>query len=129
MLTAHDLKIGYALPRRQYRTVAEGLNLRLRPGQFVCLIGPNGAGKSTLLRTLTGMQRPLGGEVHLEGENLHSIAPRLLAQRLSVVLTERVTVGLLNAYTVVSLGRYPYTNWNGKLTARDHDVIQWALEA
>jgi iron complex transport system ATP-binding protein len=129
MLTAQDLKIGYALPRRQSRTVSEGLNLRLEPGQFVCLIGPNGAGKSTLLRTLTGMQSPLGGEVCLDGENVHRIPPRLLAQRLSVVLTERVTVGLLNAYTVVSLGRYPYTNWNGKLTIHDHDVIQWSLDA
>jgi iron complex transport system ATP-binding protein len=129
VLTSHDLKIGYALPHRQHRAVAEGLNLKLEPGQFVCLIGPNGAGKSTLLRTLTGMQKPLDGDVHLDGENLHRIPPRLLAQRLSVVLTERVTVGLLNAYTVVSLGRYPYTNWNGKLSQRDHDVIQWSLEA
>jgi iron complex transport system ATP-binding protein len=129
MLSAIDLKIGYTLPRRESRTVAEGLNLTLRPGQFVCLIGPNGAGKSTLMRTLSGMQKPLAGEVQLDGANVHRIPPKTLAQQLSVVLTERVTVGLLNAYTVVSLGRYPYTNWNGHLTDRDHEIIQRSLEA
>jgi iron complex transport system ATP-binding protein len=105
------------------------LSLTLRPGELVCLLGPNGAGKSTLMRTIAGMQAPIGGEVRLGGVNLHRLAPRDLARRLSVVLTDRVTSGLLSVYELVALGRHPFTDWSGRLTAKDHAVVQQAIRA
>lgn len=60
--------------------------------------------------------------------NIHRLPARESAQRLSVVLTERVTVGALSAYELVSLGRYPHTNWAGTLTEKDHGVIRWAMQ-
>lgn len=123
MLTTSSLTIGY--PRQ---VLASGLNLELRPGEMVCLIGPNGAGKSTLLRTLAGMLPPLAGEVLLDGQNLHRLPPLELARRLAIVLTARVEAGNLSAWTLVSLGRYPYTDWLGRLTARDEAVILHAME-
>jgi iron complex transport system ATP-binding protein len=48
---------------------------------------------------------------------------------LSVVLTDRVQVGLLSAYELVSLGRYPYTGWNGRLSDDDHRIIRESIEA
>jgi len=129
ILEAHDLAIGYAPSRRETIRIASGLNLSLRKGELVCLLGPNGAGKSTLIRTLSAMQKPLNGKVTLEGSNLHALNPRDLARKLSVVLTERVTVGILSAYALVSLGRYPYTDWTGKLAGRDHEVVRRSIEA
>ncbi|WPR76111.1 ABC transporter ATP-binding protein [Algoriphagus sp. NG3] len=35
---------------------------------------------------------------------------------------------MLTAYEVISLGRYPYTNWSGKLSAHDHSIIQSAIK-
>ena len=63
VLTARDLTIGYAAPRRAPTVVAERLAAALYPGELVRLAGPNGAGKSTPLRTLAGMQPALAGEV------------------------------------------------------------------
>ncbi|WP_080054225.1 ABC transporter ATP-binding protein [Spirosoma aerolatum] len=123
-----DLTIGYQTTGRQPVLVAEKINLDLRAGEFVCLLGPNGAGKSTLLRTLAGMQKPLAGVAELDGTNVHELPPRALAKYLSVVLTEKVDGGLLTSYEIVSLGRYPYTNWSGQLTAHDHERIAWAIE-
>lgn len=123
MLTTSSLTIGY--PRQP---LASALTLELRPGEMVCLIGPNGAGKSTLLRTLAGMLPPLAGEVLLDGQNLHCLPPLELAKRLAIVLTTRVEAGNLSAWTLVSLGRHPYTDWLGRLTERDRAAIHHAME-
>jgi len=129
LLETHDLAIGYSVQRGQARVVAERINLRLHAGELICLLGPNGAGKSTLLRTLAGMQRPLRGQVRLLGADLHDLEPRELARRLSVVLTERIDVGALSARAVVALGRYPHTDWTGRLTPADETVITESLAA
>jgi iron complex transport system ATP-binding protein len=105
------------------------LSLALHPGELVCLLGPNGAGKSTLMRTMAGMQPPIAGEVRLDGQSLHRLGPRDIAKRVSVVLTERVTTGLLSVYELVALGRHPFTDWTGRLTATDHAAVQQAIRA
>jgi iron complex transport system ATP-binding protein len=114
-----------------YKTsaISENLNLTLRQGELVCLIGPNGAGKSTLLRTLAGLHPPLSGQVFLAGDNLRGLTRAEIAQRLSLVLTERPDVGLLNGYALVALGRHPHTNWMGRLSNHDSAMISWAIEA
>lgn len=127
ILVLQNLSIGYHVSRAATKTIAENLNASLKDGELVCLLGPNGAGKSTLMRTVAGMQPPLAGEVRLENQNIHRFAARDLAKRLSVVLTERVTIGTLTAYALVALGRYPHTNWAGTLTERDHHIIADAL--
>ncbi len=127
-IALRDLSIGYRIGRRETKVVASGLSTSLRPGELVCLLGPNGAGKSTLMRTMAGMQQPLGGAVELGGVNIHQLPARELARQLSVVLTERISIGAMTAYALVALGRYPHTNWAGTLNDRDHEVIRWALQ-
>ncbi len=129
ILTTHNLTIGYKTSRRSTRVVAADISVSLQAGELVCLLGPNGAGKSTLLRTLAGMQPPINGQVLLLGDNVYKLAPQELAKRLSLVLTERVDVGMLSAYTLVTLGRYPYTNWWGQLTPHDQEIALWAIQA
>ncbi len=128
LLATHDLSIGYRRPRRAPFVVAQGLSLSLRAGELVCLIGPNGAGKSTLLRTLGGMQPALSGDVMLGGDDVFTLDAREMARRLSVVLTERIDVGNLSTYGLVALGRHPYTDWTGHLSAHDEQVVRWAIE-
>ncbi|MFZ5999653.1 MAG: ABC transporter ATP-binding protein, partial [Bacteroidota bacterium] len=127
VLSVSNLSIGYQLSPLEKKVVAADINLSLPKGELVCLLGPNGAGKSTLMRTLSGMQKPLHGSVVLDQVNIHEIPARSLAKKLSVVSTERVDGGLLTAYEVVSLGRYPYTNWSGSLTDHDHAVVTEAI--
>ncbi|BAZ79602.1 ABC transporter ATP-binding protein [Sphaerospermopsis kisseleviana CS-549] len=129
ILTTHNLTIGYQTSRKNFRCVAENISVSLQAGELVCLLGPNGAGKSTLLRSLAGMQPPIGGEVRLLDDNIYKLAPQDLAKRLSLVLTEKVDGGMLSAYNLVTLGRHPYTDWWGNLTAEDEAIVHWAIKS
>ena len=50
-------------------TAIQDLNFKVSDGSIYGLIGYNGAGKTTLLKTITGVYKPDGGEVRLDGEN------------------------------------------------------------
>ncbi len=129
LLETHDLAIGYQIRSTTRRVVVASINLRLEAGELVCLLGPNGAGKSTLLRTLAGMQAPLQGQIQIMGADLRRLKPCDLAWRMGVVLTDRAEVGALSVRALVALGRYPYTDWAGRLTAVDERCIDQALAA
>jgi len=49
-------------------TVLNGTDLALQPGELVALVGPSGAGKSTLLHVAGLLERPDGGEIHIDGQ-------------------------------------------------------------
>jgi len=129
VLRAHQVDAGYRSSRRSHVTILREVDIELRPGALVCLLGPNGAGKSTLLRTLVGAQRPMAGTVELGGHNIQHLDPRGRAQRLSVVLTDRIDVGYLSALELVRLGRSPRSGRLARLVATDHEVVDWALDA
>lgn len=128
LLKTAGLSIGYKTGPKSVKTLAGPLQLDMYPGQLICLLGPNGAGKSTLIRTLAGLQPVLSGTVCISGENLSKLKPQDRAKRLSMVLTERVHAGNLNVYSIIALGRYPYTNWLGTLNQQDKEVVQWAMQ-
>ncbi len=129
VLRTEDLSIGYRRVRNAPVVVASDLNFSLQPGELVCLLGPNGAGKSTLMRTLARLQPPLSGQIWLDERRLDDLRPGQLARRLSIVLTDRVDVGAMSGYGLVSLGRHPYTGWTGTLNEQDERIVQWALQA
>lgn len=129
VLRAENLAIGYRLSRRGERVVASGLDVEIQAGEMVCLLGPNGAGKSTLMRTLAGLQPALAGRVWLDGKPQDALSAAERARLLSIVLTDRVDVGNLSAFGLVSLGRHPYTRWSGSLSAEDLAAVRLALDA
>ena len=63
-LTCQNLTVGY-----DGRTVLQGLNFEVNPGDYLCIVGENGSGKSTLMKTILGLQAPIGGRI-LTGDGL-----------------------------------------------------------
>jgi ABC-2 type transport system ATP-binding protein len=52
------------------RPAVDGISLTVARGRFFGFLGPNGAGKSTTIKMLTGLLRPTGGRVQIEGLDL-----------------------------------------------------------
>jgi ABC-2 type transport system ATP-binding protein len=52
------------------KKIIDNLNLQLFPGQITGFLGPNGAGKTTTIRMMSGLMKPTGGEVVVEGQSL-----------------------------------------------------------
>lgn len=128
ILISKDLEIGYVRSGNVVFSVLKNLQLEVRRGQVVCILGPNGSGKSTLLRTLSGIQPALSGWVEVGGKRVDVKQHRSIAHLLSVVLTDRVDVKNLTVFELVSMGRYPYTDWLGRLNTSDKERVTLALE-
>jgi len=128
-LETRDLTIGYRRRAKGDILLASGLNLDLQRGKLIGLLGPNGVGKSTLIRTLAGMHPPVAGRVLIKGQDLASQTPLALARQLSLVLTATPWPRLMNGFGLVALGRNPYSDWLGRLTANDQEAVARALSA
>ncbi|MEP9402769.1 ABC transporter ATP-binding protein [Sphingomonas sp. VNH70] len=124
MLTLQSLSVGYGAPRG---VVLSEIDVAVAPGSFVCVLGRNGAGKSTLMRSIAGLQRPVAGSALLADEDIAAMRPQTRAQRVAVVLTERAASPGLTVDDVVSMGRQPFTGWQGRLTADDRIRVAEAL--
>ena len=77
------------VPPGDTRAGLRSLSFVVEPGQAVGVIGPSGSGKSTLARALTGVWRPAGGTIRLDGASLAQYAPSVLGQHIGY-LPQRV---------------------------------------
>ena len=126
VLHTTNLTIGYKT-KSNTTTIAKNLNINLHSEKLIGLIGANGIGKSTLLKTITGIIKPLEGQVFINEKSIETFKPEDLAKELSIVLTEHLPPSNLSVYEIVALGRQPYTNWLGTLTSDDKIKIEEAI--
>ena len=70
LLSVRGLVAGY----RDLR-VLRGVDLEVAPQSIVAVLGSNGAGKTTLNKTLSGLLKPAGGEIHFCGERIDGKTP------------------------------------------------------
>ena len=61
--------------------VLRDLSLAVNPGQTAVVIGPNGHGKTTLLLAISGLVRPMAGEIQVDGARVDGVAAEALADR------------------------------------------------
>jgi iron complex transport system ATP-binding protein len=127
ILSLESLKIGYVSGNNE-NVLLPPLTACANSGELIAVIGRNGIGKSTLLRTLTGLQLPLGGEIFYNARNIRDYSRMELAQKVGYISTEIVKVSNMRVYDLVALGRFPHTNWIGKIELIDHEIILDALK-
>ena len=129
IIALNSISIGYKVKSVSHKVVKQSVSVYALKGELVALIGGNGVGKSTLLRTIAGFQPTISGEVLIKGKSVGSYRESELALTLSFVSTEIIRVPNLTVFDLVSLGRYPYTNWFGKLVDADRHIVEEAIRA
>src|SRR5690554_5240237 len=102
MLTVENLHVYYGAIH-----AIQGISFSVRQGEIVTLIGANGAGKSTILKTISGLLRPRGGKIILEGEEISTLAPhQIVARGISQVPEGRRVFPELSVMENLELGAY-----------------------
>lgn len=126
IIVLESLFIGFRSGRKD-RILLPALSAVASAGEMVSIIGRNGIGKSTLLRTLAGIQKPLGGNIFFDGRNTVDLKSSDLARIAGFISTEQVKVSNMTVYDLVSLGRFPYTDWLGNQEPDDISIINDAM--
>jgi hydroxyproline transport system ATP-binding protein len=85
--------------------VLKGINLSIEKGEVLCLIGGSGSGKSTLLQCINGLQSIQGGNIIVDGTNVHARDTNLntLRQKLGIVFQQYNAFPHLTALENVAL--------------------------
>lgn len=106
----------------------DDVSLQVSRGEILGLIGPNGAGKSTLIRVISGVLTSSGGVVVLDDQNITSYSPSQRARRVAVVPQARQLGGAFTVRQTVMLGRTAYLGMMGQASAKDQEIVEWAME-
>ena len=123
ILVAQDVTIAYG-----ERRIVSGATLSIAGGERVALVGPNGAGKSCLLRALTGVLRPVSGEIRLCGAPIAAV-PRATVARTIAVVPELMQLPFeMPVDEVVALGRLPHEPPFTGLRPTDRAAVAGAME-
>ncbi len=122
MLKIEGLSVAYGS-----RRVLHNISLQVQSGEVLALIGPNGAGKSSLVRAVSGVIPVEGGTVRTNGHDLLALSPMQRARSLAVVPQAASLPPAFTVWETVLLGRTPYLNFLGQVSARDEEIVRQAL--
>src|SRR5512140_2786192 len=114
MLKVSNLHVKYG-----ERLVLKDVSFEVERGTILGVIGPNGAGKTTLIRAMCGTLPVDRGKIEVNGKNVCEMADQERARLVAVVPQARNLPAAFTGREMVQLGRTPYLNWLGQLTARD----------
>ncbi|MGQ0842627.1 MAG: ABC transporter ATP-binding protein [Sporichthyaceae bacterium] len=123
-LAASGLTLAY-----ERREVSRDLSVSIPTGQVTCIVGANACGKSTLLRGLARLLKPKAGTVLLDGESIHRMATRTVAERLGILPQAPIAPDGITVADLVARGRYPHQKWFRQWSETDEAVVTSALTA
>ena len=104
MLSCENLTFRYD---RSGLPVLNGASFQLQQGEIGIVLGKNGSGKTTLFKNLLGINKPSGGTIRFDGENLLKLPRRERARRIAYV-PQDIQFGALTVFDSILMGRVSY---------------------
>ncbi len=114
-LEVRDLVVAYGAIQ-----AVRGVTFSVEQGQVVSLIGSNGAGKTTTLRTVSGLLRPVSGEILFDGKPIHALpAHQILSLGVAHSPEGRRLFARMTVEENLRLGAYTRDDEEGIVTDMD----------
>lgn len=110
------------------KEILKGIDLALRPKEFLGIIGPNGSGKSTFLKCVYRVQKPTEGTIRFDGKLLDEMSYRESALKLAVVAQHNYYNFDFTVREVVLMGRAPHKKTLERDNAKDYQIVDEALK-
>jgi iron complex transport system ATP-binding protein len=108
------------------KTLLNELSFEAKQGEILAIVGANGAGKSTLIKLLSREQKPVSGQILLNGIDLQTYKSDYLA-RIRAVLSQQYFISLpFKVHEIVMMGRYPFFEYNPH--KKDSEITALALQ-
>jgi erythritol transport system ATP-binding protein len=118
VLRAIDVSKTYGVTR-----ALKGVNFEVRRGKVTVLFGENGAGKSTLMKILSGVEKPTGGQLELDGEPVNLVSTSDAVQRgISIIHQELNLCANLSVRDNIFIGRELRTRAGGVDYGREREI-------
>ncbi|MFL5860323.1 MAG: ATP-binding cassette domain-containing protein [Solirubrobacteraceae bacterium] len=116
-MSKHVLEVCDVEKRFGATMALDRVSLKLREGEILALLGDNGAGKSTLIKILSGVIRPDGGEIRIDGKRVDISSPhRARELGIETVYQDLALFDNFNATGNFYAGREPVKpKWLGSL--------------
>lgn len=122
MLKVENLQFRYG---KNGNPVLNGASLELKQGEIGILLGKNGSGKTTLFKNILGIEKPQGGSILFNGENILKMNRRDRARRIAYV-PQHIHFGDLSVLDSVLMGRVSY--FGMKAGPEDYAAVEKILE-
>lgn len=122
-LYTKDLSISYG-----EKVIIKNLSVQIPDKKITTIIGSNGCGKSTLLKAITRIIPHQSGSIVLDGKQISTENTKILARKMAILPQSPESANGLTVGELVSYGRFPYQKGFGRLTKKDYEVMDWALE-
>lgn len=110
------------------KTILENITLAIPANQISIIIGANGCGKSTLLKTMARLIKPLQGQVLLDSQSIHDIAPKQLAKTVGLLPQSPIVPEGITVADLVGRGRFPHQTLFKGWSTKDYEAVAEALE-
>jgi iron complex transport system ATP-binding protein len=118
ILEVKNLSAGY-----ENDDVIQDISFSLEKGEFLSILGKNGSGKSTLIKALQGLLRNISGRISVKSEDLFSLSPRQIAQKISYVPQIFSFSFEFSVTETVLMGRYTHQGRLGGSSPDDSKIM------
>lgn len=108
--------------------ILKDITFDVEENTFVGVIGPNGSGKSTMLKSIYGVNKPSGGQILFEGQNLLQMDGKDRAKKIAVLAQESSGQFDFTVQQVVEMGRYPHKNALENYSKHDMEIVDRVLK-
>ena len=119
MIKIKNIEVSYGKNK-----ILNNITLDLKQNEFTFILGPNGAGKSTLLKSINGIVKIEAGDILIEDKNICAFEEKDLAKHIAFIPQEFNMQFDFSVYEFVLMTRYPWLNFWGHYTEKDHQIVE-----